>query len=245
MPHLRKNPIMMLNWDEGNDPDRAGRSGFKCHGFTTVEKLKAGGRKQLRTIQIPDGAGTGSSCPWFAANGECIAKTPIVQAPPGWDPGPKFLPPPCFTEPARHAGIPFLPGMRSDYFTNGNTRVFCTETGVNNKECYTRMFIDFVYPLWRSKTGPGALLLIYDSCHAHNWTEELSRFLSANQVHVLKLYHNTTTRTQPCDCGINLESRKRTVKLQDKLMAAASFEHAYLGPDLEVEFRDPKRARNK
>jgi hypothetical protein len=245
MPHLVKKPIMMVNWDEGNDPDRAGRAGFKCHGFTTVEKLKANGRKQLRTIAIPDGAGTGSSCPWFAASGDIIAKTPIVEAPPGWNPGPSFLPPPSFTEPARHAGLPFLPGMMSDYFTNGNTRVYCTESGVNNKECYTRMFIDFVYPLWRAKAGPGALLLIFDSCKAHNWTEELCSFFAANDVHVLKLYHNTTTRTQPCDCGINLESRKRTVRLQDKLMAAASFQHAFLGQDLEVQFRDPKRVRRQ
>jgi hypothetical protein len=242
-PLFKSEPIRIVNFDEGNDPDRAGRNGQKAHGFTTVAKLKKEGRKQVRTVSMNDGAGTGSSCPWYAANGECIAKTPIVQAPPGWDFGPEFRAPPSFTEPARHSGIPFLPGMSLDYFTAGNTRVFCTESGVNNMECLTRMFIDFVYPLWRAKVHDGPLLLIYDSCHCHNWTRELSKFFADKDVHVLKLYHNTTTSTQACDCGINLEVRKRTAKLQDRLMAAFSFENAYLGTDLEVQFRDCKRVR--
>ncbi len=243
-PILRREPIRIMNWDEGNDPNQAGRAGHKSHAFTTVERLKAEGRKQLRSIAMPAGSGTGSTCPWFAASGDCIAKTPIVEAPPGWEFGPEFRAPPQFTEPARHKGIPFLPGMKADYFTAGNTRVFCTESGVNNMECYTRMFIDFVYPLWRAKAGDdGPLLLIYDSCHAHNWTQELSQFFADHEVHVLKLYHNTTTATQPCDCGINLDCRRKTAKLQDNVMAAASFQYGYLGHDLEVEFRDGKRVR--
>jgi hypothetical protein len=232
-------PDSVINFDEGNDPDRGGRQGFKTHGFTTVARLVREGRTQLRTLGIPDGAGTASTAPWFAASGVCIAKTPIVKAPEGWDFGPQFLPPPHFTEPARHSGIPFLPGMGKDYFTSGNTRVFCTESGVNTKECFTRMFIDFVYPLCRVRVPlPKPLLLVYDSCGVHNWTPELSQFFASNNVHVMKLYHNTTTATQPLDCGVNLQVRNDTAAIQDNLMAAASFKHGYLGDDMKCKFRD-------
>ena len=231
-------PDSVINFDEGNDPDRAGRQGYKTHGFTTVGRLAKEGRVQLRTLGISDGAGTASTAPWFAASGVCIAKTPIVKAPAGWDFGPEFRPPPHFTEPARHSGIPFLPGMGKDYFTSGNTRVFCTESGVNTKECFTRMFIDFVYPLWRRRVpDPLPLLVIYDSCRVHNWTPEISQFFANNNVHVMKLYHNTTTATQPLDCGVNLQARSDTATIQDQLMAAASFKHGFLGADMKCKFR--------
>jgi hypothetical protein len=237
-PSFAENPDSIANFDENNDPDRAGRQGYKTHGFTSIARLKKEGRKQLRTIAIPDGAGTASGCPWATASGWLIAKTPILKAPDGWDFGPEFRAPPHFTEPARHGGIPFLPGMRHDYFTHGNTRVFCTENGVNSKECLTRMFIDFVYPLWRQRVPePAPLLLVYDSCGAHNWTPEISQFFADKNVHVLKLYHNTTTATQAMDCGVNLQARIDTAEIQDQLMAAASFQHAYLSVDMKCLFR--------
>jgi hypothetical protein len=88
------------------------------------------------------------------------------------------------------------------------------------------------------------LLLIYDSCSAHNWTQEISQFFADTEIHVMKLYHNTTTKTQALDCGINLESRRQTAGLQDVIMAAAVFKNAYLDVDLRVQFREGnKRAR--
>jgi hypothetical protein len=240
-PSFKDNPDAIVNLDENTDPDRAGRQGHKTYGFTTVARLVKEGRQQLRTIAMPDGSGTASGCPWAAASGWLVAKTPIVKAPEGWDPGPDFRAPPHFTEPARHGGIPFLPGMGKDYFTHENTRVFCTESGVNNKECLTRMFIDFVYPLWRKRVPePAPLLLIYDSCSSHNWTPEISQFFADKNVHVLKLYHNTTTATQAMDCGVNLQARIDTAEIQDQLMAAASFQHAYLSVDMKCLFRRPK-----
>ena len=237
-PTFLSNPHSVINFDESNDPDRAGRSGFKSHGFTTIERLQKQGYKPLRTIAIADGAGTASALPWYAASGICIAKTPIVKAPDGWDHGPDFRAPPEFYEPARHKGIPYLPGMDVNYFTKGSTRIFCTDTGVNNKECLTRMFIDHVYPLWRAKVpGTDPLLVIYDSCNAHNWTPELSAFYAANNVHVLKLYHNITTASQPLDCDVNLRSRQDTIKIQEELMAVAVFKNAYLNSEMKCAFR--------
>jgi hypothetical protein len=237
-PSFRENPDSVMNTDEALDPDRAGRQGYKTHGFTTVARCKREGRKQLRTIQLPDGAGTASVMPWFTASGWLCAKTPIVKAPEGWDFGPDFRAPPHFTEPARYGGIPFLPGMNKDYFTAENTRVFCTESGVNNKECFTRMFIDFVYPLWRKRVPePKPLLLVYDSCGAHNWTPEISQFLADHNVHVMKLYHNTTTATQALDCGVNLQARIDTAVIQDELISAASFQHGYLTINVKCAFK--------
>jgi hypothetical protein len=240
-PSFQSNPDSMANFDEGNDPSRAGRDGRTHHGFTTLERMIAEGNHTLRTVIIPDGTGTASTAPWFAASGWLIAMTPIVQAPAGWDFGPEFLAPPQFIEPARHSGVKFLPGMAADFFTRGNTRVFCTESGVNNKECFTRMFIDFVYPLWRARVPePEPLLLIYDSCKTHNWTPEISQFFADKNVHVMKLYHNTTTNSQPLDCGVNLEARIRTAAIQDELISAASFKHAYVGQNLKCMFRERK-----
>jgi hypothetical protein len=131
--------------------------------------------------------------------------------------------------------------MGKDYFTQGNTRVFCTESGVNNKECLTRMFIDFVYPLWRKRVPePAPLLLIYDGCGTHNWTSEISQFFADKNVHVLKLYHNTTTATQAMDCGVNLQARMDTAEIRDQLIAAASFQHAFLNVDMKCSFRRAK-----
>jgi hypothetical protein len=240
-PSFESNPDSVANVDESTDPSRAGRDGRKTHGFTTLERMIKDGHKPLRTAIIPDGSGTASTMPWFAASGWLIAMTPIVQAPGGWDYGPGFLAPPQFTEPARHSGAKFLPGMAADFFTGGNTRVFCTESGVNNKECFTRMFIDFVYPLWRKKVPePQPLLLIYDSCKTHNWTPEISQFFADKNVHVMKLYHNTTTKTQALDCGVNLEARIKTAEIQEELIAAASFKYAYLGQNLKCMFCEPK-----
>ena len=241
-PSFESNPDSVVNFDEGNDPSRAGRDGKKTHGFTTLERMIKEGHAPVRTVIIPDGAGTASTAPWFAASGWLVAMTPIVQAPSGWDFGPEFVAPPQFTEPARHSGVKFLPGMAANFFTHGNTRVFCTESGVNNKQCFTRMFIDHVYPLWRVRVpAPAPLLLIYDSCKSHNWTPEISQFFADNNVHVMKLYHNTTTKSQALDCGVNLEARIKTAAIQDELMAAASFKLAYLGQNLKCMFRERKK----
>ncbi len=241
-PSFESNPDSVVNFDEGNDPSRAGRDGRTQRGFTTLERMIKEGHPMLRTVIIPDGTGTASTAPWFAASGWLVAMTPIVQAPAGWNFGPEFLAPPQFTEPARHSGVKFLPGMAADFFTHGNTRVFCTESGVNNKECFTRMFIDCVYPLWRARVPePEPLLLIYDSCKTHNWTPEISQFFADKNVHVMKLYHNTTTKTQPLDCGVNLEARIKTAAIQDELIAAASFKHAFLGQNLKCMFRERKK----
>ena len=103
------------------------------------------------------------------------------------------------------------------------------------------MFIDFVYPLWRKKVPePAPLLLIYDSCKTHNWTPEISQFFADKNVHVMKLYHNTTTKTQALDCGVNLEARIKTAEIQEELIAAASFKYAYLGQNLKCMFCERK-----
>jgi hypothetical protein len=56
-PSFEENPDAIVNFDENNDPDRAGKQGHKTYGFTTIARLKKEGRQQLRTIAIPDGAG--------------------------------------------------------------------------------------------------------------------------------------------------------------------------------------------
>ena len=106
-PSFESVPDSVVNFDEGNDPCRAGRDGRTTHGFTTKERMIAEGHTALRTVIIPDGAGTASTAPWFAASGWLVAMTPIVQAPGGWEFGPDFVAPPQFTEPARHAGVKF------------------------------------------------------------------------------------------------------------------------------------------
>jgi hypothetical protein len=104
-PSFESNPDSVINTDEANDGSRAGRDGRTLRGFTTRDRMIAEGRPMLRTVIIPDGSGTASTCPWFAASGWLVAMTPIVQAPGGWDFGPEFRAPPQFTEPARHAGV--------------------------------------------------------------------------------------------------------------------------------------------
>ena len=84
-PTFESNPDSVVNFDEGNDPCRAGRDGKKTLGFTTRDRMIKEGRVALRTVIIPDGAGTASTAPWFAASGWLVAMTPIVQAPGGWD----------------------------------------------------------------------------------------------------------------------------------------------------------------
>jgi hypothetical protein len=238
-------PNRICNNDEADKNSRmASKSSRKQFAFTTVNRIVASNREQLRHLDMDSGYDGGASAnPWLLASGKILAKTPIGKAPPGHDPGPNFTAPPAWTTPATHDGQPFLPGMSRDYFTHGNTRVYCTATGSNNKECMTRMFIDFVYPKWRQLVPEGPLLWAFDSCRAHGWTEELARFCGEHDVHILKLFHNTTTKTQPADCGFNMAWRQVLHELTDNFIAAASFKNGYLTTSMVCAFRDPPSQR--
>ena len=245
VPIFGTEPVRIANVDEGNKADRAGRDGHIASAVTTVRRIKKKGYTMLRPMSLNDSAeGPSSSCNWILASGDLLAKTPIGKAPPGYVIPADFSAPAEWTLPATHGGEPFLPGMAKDYFTGGNTRVYCTQSGSNNSTCFAHMFMFTVYPLWRIKVPEGPLLLIYDSCHAHNWTEALAAFCGNNDVHIVKLFHNTTTRTQPLDCGFNLAWRRIVHSVQDSLIAAGIFKHAHLSRNMKCKFKyKPKGAR--
>ena len=246
VPVFATEPVRICNVDEGNKADRAGRDGRAVSAVTTVKKLKKRGHQMLRSMSLNDSQeGPSSSCNWILASGQLLAKTPIGKAPPGFNIPEDFSGPPEWTMPATHNGEPFLPGMSKDYFTKGNSRVYCTASGSNNAECFAHMFMFTVYPLWRAMVPDGPLMLIYDSCHAHNWTEELAAFCGDHEIHIVKLFHNTTTRTQALDCGFNLEWREIVHTAQNNLIAAGIFKHAYLNRNMKCKFRDHKNRDGK
>jgi hypothetical protein len=246
VPVFATEPVRIANVDEGNKGHRAGRDGRVVSAVTTKKRLQRKGRVQLRPMSLNDSnEGPSSSCNWILASGQVLAKTPIGKAPPGFDIPEDFSGPAEWTMPATHNGEPFLPGMSKDYFTKGNSRVYCTASGSNNAACFAHMFMFTVYPLWRALVPDGPLMLIYDSCHAHNWTEELAAFCGNHDVHIVKLFHNTTTRTQPLDCGFNLEWREIVHTAQDNLIAAGIFKNAYLDRNMKCKFRDKKKSPRK
>ena len=243
VPVFATEPVRICNVDEGNKADRAGRDGRVVSAVTTVKKLKKKGYQMLRPMSLNDSReGPSSSCNWILASGQLLAKTPIGKAPPGFVIPDDFSGPAEWTMPATHNGEPFLPGMSKNYFSQGNSRVYCTASGSNNASCFAHMFMFTVYPLWRAMVPDGPLMLIYDSCHAHNWTEELAKFCGNHEVHIVKLFHNTTTRTQALDCGFNLEWREIVHTAQNNLIAAGIFKNAYLNRNMKCKFRDKKSA---
>jgi hypothetical protein len=246
VPVFRTEPMRIANVDESNKADRAGRDGRIASAVTTVERIKKRGYTMLRPMSLNDSAeGPSSACNWILASGDVLAKTPIGKAPPGYVIPEDFAAPVEWTMPATHSGEPFLPGMSKDYFTNGNSRVYCTPSGSNNAACFAHMFMHTAYPLWRKRVPDGPLMLIYDSCHAHNWTEELASFCGSHDVHIVKLFHNTTTRTQPLDCGFNLSWRNIVHSAQDNIIAAGIFKHAYLNRNMICNFEHkPKSTRS-
>jgi hypothetical protein len=246
VPVFCTEPIRICNADESNKADRAGRDGRIASAVTTIERIKKRGYTMLRPMCLNDSAeGPSSACNWILASGDVLAKTPIGKAPPGYVIPEDFSAPAEWTMPATHGGEPFLPGMSKDYFITGNTRVYCTPSGSNNSACFAHMFMFTVYPLWRKMVPDGPLMLIYDSCHAHNWTEELASFCGSHDVHIVKLFHNTTTRTQPLDCGFNLAWRNIVHSAQDNLIAAGIFKHAYLDRSMICKFQHkPKSTRS-
>jgi hypothetical protein len=248
VPLFRTQPIRIANVDEGDKSNRAGRDGRQHSAVTTVDRLRGRGYVPLRPMALNDShAGTSSSCQWILASGDVLAKTPIAKAPPGFEIDAEFTPPASFTAPATHGGEPFLPGMNTNYFDfsdpSCNTRVYCTASGNNNAACFAHMFMHTAYPLWRFKVPTGPLMLIYDSCHAHNWTEELAEFCGTHDVHIVKLFHNTTTRFQPLDCGFNLVWRDIVHAAQDNLIAAGLFKHAYLDRNMQCKFSTPPQRK--
>lgn len=245
VPIFASEPMRICDMDEANKADRAGRDGRVITACTTVERIQKKGYQMLRPLSLNDSfEGPSSSCNWILASGDLLAKTPICKAPPGYVIPEDFSAPPEWTMPATHGGEPFLPGMSKDYFTKGNSRVYCTASGSNNAACFAHMFMHTTYPLWRAKVPDGPLMLVYDSCHAHNWTEELASFCGNNDVHIVKLFHNTTTRTAPLDCGFNLAWREIVHTAQDNIVAAGLFKHAYLDRSMRCKFTDlGKRAR--
>jgi hypothetical protein len=245
VPIFASEPMRICDMDEANKADRAGRDGRVITACTTVERIKKKGYQMLRPLSLNDSyEGPSSSCNWILASGDLLAKTPICKAPPGYVIPEDFSAPPEWTMPATHGGEPFLPGMSKDYFTKGNSRVYCTASGSNNAACFAHMFMHTTYPLWRAKVPDGPLMLVYDSCHAHNWTEELASFCGNNDVHIVKLFHNTTTRTAPLDCGFNLAWREIVHTAQDNIVAAGLFKHAYLDRSMRCKFTDiGKRTR--
>ena len=252
-PLFAKEPIRIANTDEGSKADRAGRDGRIASAVTTVDRIKKKGYKMLRPMSLNDSyEGPSSSCNWILASGDLLAKTPIAKAPPGYVIPADFSAPAEFYAPATHGGEPYLPGMHKQYFdmtdAKCNSRVYCTESGSNNAACFAHMFMFTAYPIWRRLVPDGPLLLIYDSCNAHNWTEELADFCGTNNVHIVKLFHNTTTRTQPLDCGFNLCWRNIVHSAQDNLIAAGIFKHAYLNRNMKCKFtksRKSPRAHSK
>ena len=246
VPLFCTEPVRIANVDEANKANRAGRDGQIASAVTTVERIKKKGYTMLRPMSLNDSSeGPSSACNWILASGELLAKTPIGKAPPGYVIPEDYAAPEEWTMPAIHGGEPFLPGMSKDYFTNGNTRVYCTPSGSNNAACFAHMFMFTAYPLWRKRVPEGPLMLIYDSCHAHNWTEELASFCGDHDVHIVKLFHNTTTRTQPLDCGFNLSWRGIVHSAQDNLIAAGIFKHAFLNRSMTCKFEHkPKSTRS-
>jgi hypothetical protein len=256
-PLFATEPMRIANTDEGNKADRAGRDGRIASAVTTVNRIKKKGYKMLRPMTLNDSSeGPSSACNWILASGDLLAKTPICKAPPGYVIPDDFSAPEEFCAPATHGGEPYLPGMHKQYFDMAdakcNSRVYCTQSGSNNAACFAHMFMFTAYPIWRRLVPDGPLLLIYDSCNAHNWTEELADFCGNNNVHIVKLFHNTTTRTQPIDCGFNLCWRNIVHSAQDNLIAAGIFKHSYLNRNMKCKFtkkpaasRVSPRAHNK
>jgi hypothetical protein len=75
-------------------------------------------------------------------------------------------------------------------------------------------------------------------------TTGLKNWLNFDDVHIVKLFHNTTTRTQALDCGFNLAWRDIVHTAQDNVVAAGLFKHAYLDRNMRCAFTDlGKRAR--
>jgi hypothetical protein len=245
-PLFAEEPIRIANTDEGSKADRAGRDGRIASAVTTVDRIKRKGYKMLRPTTLNDSyKGPSSSCNWILASGDLLAKTPIAKAPPGYAIPADFSAPAEFYAPATHGGEPYLPGMQRQYFditdAKCNSRVYCTESGSNNAACFAHMFMFKAYPIWRRLVPDGPLLLIYDSCNAHNWTEELADFCGTNNVHIVKFFHNTTTRTQPLDCGFNLCWRNIVHSAQDNLIAAGIFKHAYLNRNMKCKFNKSRK----
>ena len=246
-PSFAREPMRIGNTDEGNKADRAGRDGRIASAVTTVNRIKKKGYTMLRPMTLNDSfEGPSSSCNWILASGDLLAKTPIAKAPPGYVIPADFSAPAEFYAPATHGGEPYLPGMHKQYFdmtdAKCNSRVYCTESGSNNAACFAHMFMFISYPIWRRLVPDGPLLLVYDSCNAHNWTEELADFCGKNDVHIVKLFHNTTTRTQPLDCGFNLEWRNIVHSAQDNLIAAGIFKHAYLNRNMKCKFKASRKS---
>jgi hypothetical protein len=250
VPEFRTEPIRIGNTDENNKADRAGRDGHIERAVTTVNRIKNKGYRMLRPMTLNDShEGPSSACNWILASGDLLAKTPITKAPPGWAIDSEFSAPPSVTAPATHGGEPFLPGMHKHYFDfsdpSCNSRVYCTASGSNNAACFAHMFMHTAYPLWRFKVPTGPLMLIYDSCNAHNWTEELAHFCGTHDVHIVKLFHNTTTKTQPVDCGFGLAWREIVHSAQNNLIAAGIFKHAFLDRNMKCKFTKKPTSERK
>jgi hypothetical protein len=126
VPVFRTEPNRIANTDEANKGNQAGRDGRIASAVTTIERISKRGYTMLRPMTLNDSEeGPSSASNWILASGDLLAKTPIGKAPPDYVIPEDYAAPEEWTMPATHGGEPFLPGMSTDYFSNGNTRVYC------------------------------------------------------------------------------------------------------------------------
>jgi hypothetical protein len=144
--------------------------------------------------------------------------------------------PAAWTEPGK-AGMPFLPGMSHDHFTNGKTRVFATESGSNNKDLSEYMLITWIIPLWRQIHPEGPLCILQDAPRAHGWTPRLCEFCAKNEVFIIKFPHNSTTMTQCLDVHFFKTFRKHYRDALENLRAAWEYVSGYLDYSFKCRFR--------
>jgi hypothetical protein len=149
---------------------------------------------------------------------------------------PDWSAPAHWTEPAI-GQMPFLPGMKHDFFKTNNVRVFATESGSNNKDLLEFMIVSWIIPLWREYHATGPLVILQDAPRAHGWTPELCEFSAKNEVFIAKFPHNSTTMTQCLDVHYFKAFRKIYRELCENLRAAWEFECGYLDYSFECQFR--------
>ena len=120
--------------------------------------------------------------------------------------------------------MPFLPGMKHDFFKTNNVRVFATESGSNNKDLLEFMIVSWIIPLWREYHATGPLVILQDAPRAHGWTPELCEFSAKNEVFIAKFPHNSTTMTQCLDVHYFKAFRKIYRELCENLRAESGNE---------------------
>jgi hypothetical protein len=140
---LDEEPSRTMNFDELSLNNRGEYAEETVEVFTSIKLLKLlKGRTPHRTTALNDGSGNVTMIP-FILGGNILLADAFIGAVKDGAVKPDWSAPAKWTQRAA-VGMPFLPGMRGDHFSEGKrTRVFATESGSNNSSLLEYMLVEW------------------------------------------------------------------------------------------------------